>query len=430
MLLAARLQDRIKLTDANAGFPTFSAQANGPVTFGTFLSGFGQSYDSELTAYSTEAQQIWQDGWHTVVVGGRAQIGDVSAKATASFSPFNFPPEFFGTSDPRASKISQKASADLNRYTGYLYCFADVLNSLQLSAGLSYDYLTFPNNLDLPPVVSGERNKDQVSPKVGFRWNIAKDTNLRGVYTRSLGGTYYDASIRLEPSQLAGFNQAFRSAIPESVAGLVPGSSFETWGIGFDHKLTPTTHLGLSIEGLNSDVTRLRGAFNFYPPAKASQYRESLVFEEKSLLLDINQMIGKAVVVGARYRISHAELKDSFPGIRASLANDGSFRSRQELEAILHELDLDVLWNHNSGVFAGFQASFFAQNNRDDAAALEDSAFCQFNANLGYRFLQRRAEIRLSLLNLTDQDYHLNPLNLHPDLARGRTLTAHFSFVF
>ena len=91
---------------------------------------------------------------------------------------------------------------------------------------------------------------------------------------------------------------------------------------------------------------------------------------------------------------------------------------------------MNVLWNHSSGFFIGFQAAFHAQDNRKDSASLEDSAFWQINAAVGYRFFQRRAEIRLGLLNLTNQNYRLNPLNLHADLPRSRTFTAHFSFGF
>ena len=40
----------------------------------------------------------------------------------------------------------------------------------------------------------------------------------------------------------------------------------------------------------------------------------------------------------------------------------------------------------------------------------------------GYRFLQRRCEVRLGVLNLTGQDYRLNPLNLHEEYPRERTL--------
>jgi hypothetical protein len=34
------------------------------------------------------------------------------------------------------------------------------------------------------------------------------------------------------------------------------------------------------------------------------------------------------------------------------------------------------------------------------------------------------------LLNLTDRDYHLNPLNLYSELPRERTLAASFKFNF
>ncbi len=54
----------------------------------------------------------------------------------------------------------------------------------------------------------------------------------------------------------------------------------------------------------------------------------------------------------------------------------------------------------------------------------------QLNLYAGYRFLRRRGEIRLGLLNLGDQDYRLNPLNLHADLPRERTFTAQLTLAF
>ena len=48
----------------------------------------------------------------------------------------------------------------------------------------------------------------------------------------------------------------------------------------------------------------------------------------------------------------------------------------------------------------------------------------QHNLMLGWRFARRHAEARLSLLNLTDTDYRLNPLNLMAELPRGRALVA------
>jgi outer membrane receptor protein involved in Fe transport len=48
----------------------------------------------------------------------------------------------------------------------------------------------------------------------------------------------------------------------------------------------------------------------------------------------------------------------------------------------------------------------------------------------GYRFARRRVEVRLALLNITDQDYRLNPLNLTTELPRDRTLAASVRFSF
>jgi hypothetical protein len=46
------------------------------------------------------------------------------------------------------------------------------------------------------------------------------------------------------------------------------------------------------------------------------------------------------------------------------------------------------------------------------------------NAWAGWRMWRRRLEIRAGVLNITGQDYRLNPLNLTPDLPRERTFVA------
>src|SRR6185503_17836799 len=113
---------------------------------------------------------------------------------------------------------------DLQRISIYGYEQWQILDSLRLTAGVSYDKLDYPENIDISPIVDDETSKEQFSPKAGIVWQPFKDTYLRGAYTRSLGGVFFDTSVRLEPTQVAGINQAFRSLIPESVVGLVPGT--------------------------------------------------------------------------------------------------------------------------------------------------------------------------------------------------------------
>jgi len=50
---------------------------------------------------------------------------------------------------------------------------------------------------------------------------------LRGIFSRSLGGVSLDESYRLEPTQLAGFPQAFRTVISESLVGSVAAPEYE-----------------------------------------------------------------------------------------------------------------------------------------------------------------------------------------------------------
>jgi hypothetical protein len=61
---------------------------------------------------------------------------------------------------------------------------------------------------------------------------------------------------------------------------------------------------------------------------------------------------------------------------------------------------------------------------------LRDDEFWQFNVAAGYRFPKRRAEIAWALLNITDQDYRLNPLTLYAELPRERTFALRFKFNF
>src|SRR6185503_16428321 len=101
-----------------------------------------------------------------------------------------------------------------------------------------------------------QQRRDQVSPKLGFQYTPWTNTTLRGAWTRSLGGVYFDNSVRLEPTQIGGFNQALRSVAPESVVGLVPGTSFETFGLALEQKLPTHTYFTVAAELLYSDAAR------------------------------------------------------------------------------------------------------------------------------------------------------------------------------
>jgi outer membrane receptor for ferric coprogen and ferric-rhodotorulic acid len=96
----------------------------------------------------------------------------------------------------------------------------------------------------------------------------------------------------------------------------------------------------------------------------------------------------------------------------------------------LQQLSLSAIYNHPCGFFARGEALWEAQSNNGYTPAEPGDDFWQFNALVGYRFPRRKAEVTLGLLNLTDQNYNLNPLNLYNELPRSRTLALRLQLSF
>jgi hypothetical protein len=241
-----------------------------------------------------------------------------------------------------------------------------------------------------------------------------------------------DQSFQLEPSQVAGFIQTYRSIIPESVAGANAGATFETYGISLEQQLGTGTYLGVVGEILNSDVRRTVGAFDINDDsafAVPSDLREHLDYREPSLLFTFNQLIADAWSFGARYRLSQAEYQSDFVDVPDNLP-PFDFQPRHHLESVLHQLELFAVFNHRSGFFSRFDALWYAQSSHGYTPDIPGDDFWQFNTVVGYRFPRRKAEVLLGLLNISDQDYHLNPLTIYNELPRDRTLVVRFQLNF
>src|SRR6185369_12379891 len=139
--------------------------------------------------------------------------------------------------------------------------------------------------------------------------NATDNSTFRFAYTRSLSGTSFDQSFRMEPTEVAGFNQAFRSVIPETLVGAQSGAEFDTFNLGWEQRLPTRTYFGLTLELLQSSVDRWRGVYvqtNVDLPA-ADSLLERLDYEEKSLRASLDQLVGDCWATGARYEWSRAE---------------------------------------------------------------------------------------------------------------------------
>jgi len=407
LFLGGYLNDTLQYSDPNAiGLVAANGGLN-PTVFDT-------TYHRDFTAYSAELQQIFQTPLHTLVIGGRYQEGWNQTTATEAYNNGPFGSTSFSQPDYGTA---------LDRYVAYGYETLNLFDQLQLTGGMAYDYLKYPVGIESAPISTRENSVDQFSPKAGFIWTITPDTDLRFGYTRSLGGLSFDNSVRLEPTEVSGFNQAFRSIIPESVVGVVPGSKFTTYDLALDQSFR--THTFFTVQGqiLDSDGSQSVGVFNgtvFGTPTSVGNTPETLNYSEETLAASVDQLLGDQWSAGARYQLSWAQLHSDFSGILPT----------QISSARMQQLELHLNYYLPCGFFSQLQSIWTAQSDLGYSPELGDAGFWQSNAYMGYRFLHRAAEIRVGLLNIADQNYSLNPLNLYDDLPRSRTLSVSFKFFF
>jgi len=413
LFLGGRLVNDQQFSDTAVKLPIFVRPPNTPTAVDYQL--FDLEFRNAFEIYTAELNQIIQTERHFTVAGGRFQHGTIERQDRLTLVNTNLGPFFL---DPPAAG---DFADTFERITAYLYHTWELWPDFLLTGGAAYDRVTAPVNNLLPPLSPGTTTRDELSPKAALVWSPNRIMTLRGAYTRSLGGASFDESYRLEPTQLAGFSQAFRTLIPESLVGSVIAPTYETAGLALDLKFPTRTYVGVQAEYLQSEVDRTLGGFEFtgLPPVVPSSTKQSLDYTEPSVLVTLNQLLSDEWSVGAQYRFTRSQLDTRYPEIPSL--------NRSE-EADLHQARAFLLWNHRSGFFGRFESLWFHQENRGYTPTLPGDDFFQHNLFVGYRLKRQRAEITFGVLNLTDTDYRLNPLNAYAELPRERTFLVRFKF--
>jgi ferric-dicitrate binding protein FerR (iron transport regulator)/outer membrane receptor protein involved in Fe transport len=419
--MATRLSDEQQFSDKSAPQLLLIQDATGQ-TVTAATSPLDVNYKNNFTIYGGELNQIAQWDNVTLVAGGRFQTGTFNTQNQMN-NPGALAPLF--NSPPASGSVD----GDFYRATGYGYLTVEPVENLWLTAGLAYDEVEYPSNFRAPPVSSGQKTTSQLGPKGGLVWSPTPRVTLRAFYAQSLGGVSLDESYRLEPTQLAGFPQAFRSLISESVVGSVAAPKYETYGLALDLKLTSRTYATIQGERLGTTVNRDIGVFTLesgLAPFVPTSTGEHLDYKEYNVAVSLNQLIGDQVVLGSSYQFIDAKLQDQLGDVPVSALATAD----QNLKSQLNHGAVYVLWNHPSGFFSRADVSWYGQQNSGYATPMPGDNFFQENLYVGYRFAHRRAELLLGLLNISGQDYHLNPLTVYGELPRKRVFEARLSFTF
>jgi Flp pilus assembly protein TadD len=425
-LLGGRLENDQRFSDSNVLLPILIPSTNAQQT--ALFQIFNIQNRSEFEIYTAEINQIFQLDRHLVVLGARYQDGTFHTRDQVTLVNTNFLAPFFND-PPAAGDIK----SPFERISAYGYYTLEVIPNLHLTGGLTYDQVLFPTNFRQPPISEGSTRTDQLSPKAALVWSPLPEFTLRGVYTRSLGGVSFDQSFRLEPTQLAGFVQSFRTIMPESIVGSVSAPTYETAGAAMDLKFKTRTYVGLQLERLESEVDTFAGVFQnsgvlppppSMTPSLTPQHHD---YQEHSALFSVNQLLSDGFALGAQYQFTRSELHTVFPGIAVSPINPDVDRTRR---ADLHQATLFALFNHPSGFFARAESQWYHQQNFDYSPALPTEDFWQHNVFVGYRFRRQRGELSFGVLNLAGTDYRLNPLSLYSELPRERVFVGRLKVNF
>jgi Tfp pilus assembly protein PilF len=433
VLLYRNLQDHVSSID---GFYTAPVLIYSALPLGLAAPPLGVSTDvlrrtTELN--SVELQHIYQSEWQSLIAGARFQ--DESMQSANSI----LPPLSALVAGAPAMAFAPNVDTEFERFSGYAYYQLKPVDSLRLTAGLTYDWERYPDNLGQPPLSSQESEKGRLSPKFGVDWTPGDGTRVRADFTRSMGGLINDSSTTIEPSQIAGFNQSFRSLIPQSAGfGTPPGLVFETYGLGIDHTFPTGTYVDLEAQLLSSTGNQNFGYYygdNTGGPltTTVSQFSQSQYFQEKDVFASVSQVIGKDLAVGARYSLTAVDL--TVDDYSAALATTFP----QHENSTLNELSLFGNFYVPCGFFSQLQGNWWIQHNADNqfssasspGAISEPGAdFWQWNFYAGYRFPRRHIEVALGLINMFNTGYNVDPVTYFLEQARTRTLMASLKFNF
>ncbi|MFZ2508781.1 MAG: TonB-dependent receptor, partial [Steroidobacteraceae bacterium] len=287
--------------------------------------------------------------------------------------------------------------------SAYAYSHWDPIDSMNITVGASADFLE-GRSLD----------KDQVNPKFGLTWGPSPGTLLRLSAVRTVQPDTFsrqDIPPRLEPTQVAGFNQVYSG---------VQGETEWRYGLGFDHEISTAVYFGAEVSRRDLDIP-------FVTPGPPDVITESKA-KELSGRAYVYWTPLPVLTVAAAYQYDKRE-------------NEGDAVFPEGIEELrTQRVPLSVRYFHPSGFSAETVATYVDQEGK----FLEflpvppfvqitggDSNFWVLGASISYRLPRRMGIIAATAENLLDEDFRFQDVDPeNPDIIPERLISVKFTIAF
>ena len=427
LMLAGRLESQARFQAGKySAAELYHPDAISPPEFGS-IEGASVHLATRLEDYFGDLCHVVQSEQHTLLVGGRIHSGQVGAVDRLDALTGDLARRYAIT-----LQGDRAVQADLDRASCYIYETWRPVERLSLTAGLAWDEMQYPANFRRPPLLEGQQRVSRWLPKAALVWEAAPWWVIRGAYARSQGGISLDESFRLEPVQLAGFSQAFRTLIPESLVGSLSAPAHEIVGLAMDFRLPQRTYLGARIDALRSSAHEGASVFVFgdgfeLGEGEMQPATQSFDFHEYAATVSVDKLLGDQWSVGMTGRRVNSRL-------RAGLDPGDAIGWREQFHqtAALTAATLRATWNSPRGWFAGAELSQIWQ----DFTAVDylliprqgDVRPIQLDVQLGWRFPRNRGEITVGIQNMTASAERLAVLSGQAEYPDERVFFARLRF--
>jgi tetratricopeptide (TPR) repeat protein len=284
----------------------------------------------------------------------------------------------------------------------YSYSSFDVTERLTISGGASAD------KLDVLGL-----DHDHVNPKIGVTWEPSERTTVRAAAFRTVQFPAYsrqDIQPRLEPTQVAGFNQRYFGSV---------GEEAENTAVSINHVLTENVFLGAELVNRSLEVPFIVDI----PGVGIS-----------TLIEDVDEQLGRAYaywVPRTEFAVSVEYQYDRFKNANEDFVPEGF------AELTTQRIPIQFVYFDPSGFRGKLTATFVDQDGvfRQQAPPFmnfsDEDEFWVLDASVGYRLPGRRGMLSLDVKNVLDEEFNFQDVDpQNPRIVPERLVLFRFTVNF